>query len=200
MVLFALVATSWTVGGSAQASGDEPPGGIGDAAILLDEISASPVLAAIPREAYLAYLHAAEAWDVDWALLAAIGEIECRHGQYEGAGCPTSTMNEFGARGYMQFIGSTWRTSLGDRKLEARTSTPAADGFGFATDGDGDGDADPWSWPDATHSAARYLSALGVNDDPETAIGRYNRSGVYVSTVLTRATIFRNARNSLRPD
>jgi hypothetical protein len=100
-------------------------------------------------------------------------------------------MNRVGARGYMQFLGNTWRRGLGQREMEPRSSLPAADGQGYATDGDGDGDADPWSWPDAAHSAARYLRALGVNGDPEHALYGYNRSHVYVSEVLNVATTYR---------
>jgi hypothetical protein len=34
-----------------------------------------------------AYLDAAETWDIDWALLAAIGKVECDHGRLDTAGC-----------------------------------------------------------------------------------------------------------------
>jgi hypothetical protein len=91
----------------------------------------------------------------------------------------------------MQFLGSTWRRSLGQHELEPRTSPPAADGEGFATDGDGDGQADPWSWPDATHSAARYLVHLGINSDPRRALFGYNHDGDYVDRVLAAARRYR---------
>jgi D-alanyl-D-alanine dipeptidase len=91
----------------------------------------------------------------------------------------------------MQFLGSTWRRGLGQRELEPRSSPPAANGAGYATDGDGDGAADPWSWPDAAHSAARYLVALDVNQDQEGALFGYNRSRAYVTDALTIATSYR---------
>jgi hypothetical protein len=152
-------------------------------------------LADIPPEALTAYRDAAATWRLDWAILAAIGKVECNHGRADLNGCnPPETMNYAGARGYMQFIGSTWRRSLGQHEMEPRTSPQAADGQGFATDGDGDGDADPWSWPDATHSAARYLATLNVGADPEGALFGYNRSREYVADVLSMAESYRAAQ------
>ena len=148
--------------------------------------------AEIPAEALAAYQDAGAAWDVDWAILAGVGLEECRHGTYEAPGCnPPGTMNEAGARGWMQFIGSTWRRGLGQHEMEPRTSPPAADGAGFASDGDGDGDADPWSWPDTAHSAARSLAHLGVADDPEAALLGYNHDQDYVDRVVAAAARYR---------
>jgi hypothetical protein len=68
----------------------------------------------IPPVAFEAYCAAAAAFDVDWAVLAAIGWRECQHGRSELAGCnPRGTVNWAGARGPMQFLGSTWRGSAG---------------------------------------------------------------------------------------
>ena len=154
-------------------------------------------LADIPPEALTAYRDAGTTWNVDWAILAAVGQVERDHGRVQLDGCnPPDTMNYAGARGYMQFIGSTWRRSLGQHQLEPRTSPPAADGQGYATDGDGDGDADPWSWADATHSAARYLAAMNVATDAEGAVLGYNRSQAYVSEVLSIATSYRAAEQA----
>jgi hypothetical protein len=91
----------------------------------------------------------------------------------------------------MQFIGSTWRATLGQHELEPRSSPPAAAGHGYATDGDQDGDADPWSWPDATHSAARYLTAYNIDADPDGAIWQYNHDDRYVDQVLEIAAGYR---------
>jgi hypothetical protein len=151
-------------------------------------------LAEIPAEALAAYQDAGVAWGVDWAILAGIGLEECRHGTYQAPGCnPPDTVNPAGARGWMQFLGSTWRRALDQHALEPRTSPPAADGDGFATDGDGDGDADPWSWPDATHSAARYLVHLGINPNPRRALLGYNNDPGYVDRVLAAAARYRTA-------
>jgi hypothetical protein len=154
-------------------------------------------LADIPPEALTAYRDAATTWQVDWAILAAVGKVECNHGRAALDGCnPPDTMNSAGARGYMQFIGSTWRKGLGQHELEPRSSPPAADGQGYATDGDGDGDADPWSWADATHSAGRYLFRLNVSADPERALFGYNRSQAYVDEVLSIAGSYRAAQQA----
>jgi hypothetical protein len=152
----------------------------------------SPVaLAEIPAEALAAYQDAGAAWGIDWAILAGIGLEECRHGTYQAPGCNPGTVNPAGARGWMQFIGSTWRHGLAPNALEPRTSPPAPDGQGFATDGDGDGHADPWSWPDTTHSAARYLVHLGINHNPRRALLGYNHDPRYVDRVLAAAARYR---------
>jgi hypothetical protein len=167
-------------------------GGTRDPALATGAAASAAALAEIPPEALAAYQDAGAAWGVDWAILAAVGFEECRHGTYQAPGCnPPDTVNSAGARGWMQFIGSTWRQGLSQHDLEPRTSPPAADGQGYATDGDQDGDADPWSWPDATHSAARYLVALGVNQDPEAALLGYNHDSGYVDRVLATAARYR---------
>ncbi len=151
-------------------------------------------IADLPPEALAAYRLAGERWMVDWAILAGIGKVECDHGRAQLSGCnPPDTMNIAGARGYMQFIGSTWRSSLGQHELEPRSSPPAPDGAGYATDGDGDGDADPWSWADAANAAARLLAANGVANDPDRAIWSYNHDDQYVEAVLQHAQVYRAA-------
>jgi hypothetical protein len=128
----------------------------------------------VPEPMRSAYLDAAATWDLDWALLAAIGKIECDHHRSRLAGCwPPGSVNHAGARGPMQFLGSTWRATAG--RYEADVSGPAVpDGHGYATDGDGDGIADPWNPHDAVHAAARYLVHLGARSDPHTAARHYN--------------------------
>lgn len=128
----------------------------------------------IPGPMVSAYLDAADTWDIDWALLAAIGKLECDHGRRRAPGCwPPGTINHAGARGPMQFDASTWRTTTGDDNLDI-SGPPAADGHGYATDGNRDGIADPWNPYDAVHAAARYLIDLGARSDPHTAAQRYN--------------------------
>ncbi|WP_370327134.1 peptidoglycan DD-metalloendopeptidase family protein [Euzebya sp.] len=134
----------------------------------------APLTGEIPEPMLSAYLDAAETWEVDWALLAAVGKLECDHGRYRAPGCwPPGTINQAGARGPMQFLGSTWRSSAGRYDLDV-AGPPARDGQGYGTDGDDDGIADPWSPLDAVHSAARYLVALGGRDDPRRAAKSYN--------------------------
>jgi D-alanyl-D-alanine carboxypeptidase len=178
VILLPLIAIIVAVGGSR-----DPRQGAGVSAFAVQDI---------PAEALAAYQEAAAVWRIDWSILAAIGKVECNHGRAQLSGCnPPSTMNSAGARGYMQFLGSTWRRGLGQREMEPRSSPPAANGQGYATDGDGDGDADPWSWPDATHSAARYLAGLGVARNPEQAIYGYNHSQAYVTEVMGIAMSYR---------
>ncbi len=140
----------------------------------LGPFDADALAGEIPPVILDAYLDAADEWDLDWALLAAIGKLECDHGRHRAPGCwPPGTINRAGARGPMQFLGSTWRSSAGTHDLDV-AGPPTPDGHGYATDGDGDGIADPWSTHDAVHAAARYLVALDGRDDPRLAAKRYN--------------------------
>jgi hypothetical protein len=132
------------------------------------------VAAEIPETFLAAYQDAADTWDIDWALLAAIGKLECDHGRNRQPGCwPPGTINRAGARGPMQFLGSTWRHTAATHDLDV-AGPPTADGHGYATDADGDGIADPWSVYDAVHAAARYLVDNHGRNDPYTAAKAYN--------------------------
>ena len=134
-----------------------------DASALADEI---------PAHILTAYLAAAEAHDLDWALIAAVGKLECDHGRTPLSGCnPIGTINHAGARGPMQFLGSTWTGDPADRYRVDVAGTP--DG-GWGVDADGDGIADPWSIWDAAHAAAGFLVHLGGREDPHTAARSYN--------------------------
>ena len=71
-------------------------------------------VADIPSNYLALYEQAAARYGIDWAVLAAIGKIECDHGRSQATGCnPPGTVNSKGATGPMQFLGSTWRA---DRK------------------------------------------------------------------------------------
>ncbi len=132
---------------------------------------------ALVTEAVSAYCSAAAAYGLDWAFLAGVGYRECKHGTYRAPGCdpgPPITINEPGARGPMQFLGGTWRCGADNRKLDVSgPPVPEGETGCYGTDGDGDGIADPWSWPDAAHSAARYLVDLGAQEDAPLAAFRY---------------------------
>ena len=157
---------------------------------------------AIPTTALEAYCSAALARGVDWAILAGVGKQECDHGRSPLAGCnPRGTVNHKGARGPMQFLGSTWRSSAGQYDLEvAGPAIPEGRaGGGYATDGDGDGIADPWTWLDATHSAARMLAHHGVGSDPRAALHAYNPVQAYIDDVMDHAAGYRSATADLLP-
>src|SRR5690348_16158985 len=67
-------------------------------------------LADIPTTYLVDYQRAALRFGLDWAVLAAIGKVECDHGRSLASGCnPPGTTNAAGATGPMQFLGSTWR-------------------------------------------------------------------------------------------
>ena len=154
----------------------------------------SPVaLADIPTTFLVDYQRAALRFGLDWAVLAAIGKVECDHGRSQAAGCnPPGTMNAAGATGPMQFLGSTWRRGTPPMTVPL-LGPPAARGGGYATDGDGDGIADVWNAADAIAGAARLLRANGAPADYGAAILAYNHSRAYVAEVLAQAAKYRGA-------
>jgi cell wall-associated NlpC family hydrolase len=183
-------------GGCSQADPDE-----------VEERTADLDVDQIPASVFRFYCAAAQAYQMDWAILAGVGREECRHGLSELRGCsPEGSVNDYGARGPMQFLGSTWRGSA-DRYDPDVAGPPVCvngeDGrgddqvceatTGYATDGDGDGTADPWDWTDATYSSARMLVANGVEQDPRQAIYVYNHSDEYVDDVIHAADTYRDA-------
>jgi peptidoglycan DL-endopeptidase CwlO len=155
----------------------------------------SPVaIADIPTDYLALYQRAAAAYGIDWAILAAIGKVECDHGRSEEPGCnPPGTLNSAGATGPMQFLGSTWRTGTPPMTVPAvGPPTPSTAG-GYATDGDGDGVADVWDPADAVFAAARLLAANGAPGDYRRAILAYNHAEWYVVAVLAQAAAYRAA-------
>ena len=79
--------------------------------------ASSPAISDIPTDYLVLYQQAAAAYGVDWAVLAAIGKLECDHGRSQARGCnPPGSVNGAGATGPMQFLGPTWRsgTPLGN--------------------------------------------------------------------------------------
>lgn len=155
----------------------------------------SPVAVSdIPSDFLAMYQRAAARFGIDWAVLAAIGKLECDHGRLQGPGCnPPGTVNRAGATGPMQFLGSTWRagTPLGAVPAVGPPTSTVAEGY--ATDGDGDGIADVWNPADAIAAAARLLSANGAPGDSRRAIFAYNPSDAYVDGVLAKAEEYRRA-------
>jgi peptidoglycan DL-endopeptidase CwlO len=150
-------------------------------------------IADIPTNYLALYERAALRYGVDWAVLAAIGKIECDHGRSQAPGCnPPGTINSAGATGPMQFLGSTWRAGTPPMTVP-QPGPPATAGAGYATDGDGDGIANVWDPADAIAGAARLLRANGAPADYRAAIFAYNHSSSYVDEVLAQATRYRGA-------
>jgi len=157
--------------------------------------SSAPSAAAvadIPSDYLALYEQEAARYGIDWAVLAAIGKIECDHGRSQAAGCnPPGTVNEAGATGPMQFIGSTWSAGTPPMTVPAIGPPTTSTSDGYATDGDGDGLANVWDPADAIAGAARFLRANGAPADYQTALYAYNHSEAYIQTVLTQASEYR---------
>ncbi len=148
----------------------------------------------IPQDRLTAYQHAAERYGIDWAVLAAIGKIECDHGRLQLPGCnPAGTTNSAGATGPMQFLGPTWRAGTTIGTVPPPGPPTARETDGYATDGDSDAVADVWNPADATAAAARYLRAAGAPGDYPQAVWAYNHADWYVHQVLTQADTYRQA-------
>ncbi len=149
-------------------------------------------LADIPADYLLAYQRAGSRYGIDWAILAAIGKVECNHGRTQLPGCnPTGTVNVAGATGPMQFLGSTWRRGTPAMTVPAAGAPTAITGEGYAADGDGDGIAHVWNPADAIAGAARLLRANGAPGNYERAVFAYNHADWYVRDVLEIADSYR---------
>ncbi|CAN5238488.1 hypothetical protein BH11ACT3_BH11ACT3_05690 [soil metagenome] len=168
----------------------------------------------IPRRALLAYAGTAIAkaqampeCALSWTTLAGVGATESDHGRFGGSAVgPDGTVNPpiFGialdggetanvpdsdggaldgdatidrAVGPMQLIPQTWRN--------------------WHTDGGGDGVEDPQNIEDAVAAAANYLCRSSIDMDTEAgwraAIGAYNSSNTYLSTVAGFARSYNEA-------
>jgi hypothetical protein len=112
----------------------------------------------IPIETRGLYERAAGRFGIPWPLLAAVGRVECRHGQDPRCSRP----NEAGAEGPMQFLPATF----------ARWSWAS-----------GGPDPSPYDAEDAVYAAAAKLAADGAAADPSAALFSYNHSSAYVADV-----------------
>ena len=150
-------------------------------------------IADIPANYLVAYERAGARYGLDWAILAAIGKIECDQGRSTASGCTPGTVNAAGAAGPMQFLGPTWRsgTPLGSVPPVGPPTRSVAEGY--AADGDGDGKANIWDPYDAAAAAARLLRANGAPADYRRAVFAYNHSAGYVAAVLQQAVKYRGA-------
>jgi hypothetical protein len=143
--------------------------------------------AEIPEEYLQLYLSAPSQHcpTLDWAVLAAIGFVESRHGTLKAPGVDSGS-NFAGAAGPMQFgiggmAGNTWG---GPGPIR-----PTAPALLYGVDGNGDRVANVYDPADAIPAAALYLCAHGA-DNPariRQAIWAYNHSWDYVDSVLAKA-------------
>ncbi len=179
------------VGGVAGAAGGSSPGGLGASA------PSEVAFADIPADYLVLYQRAGQRFGVDWAVIAAIGKMECDHGRYQAPGCnPPGTVNRAGATGPMQFLGSTWYAGTTPMAVPSPGPPTATVGAGYASDGDGDGLADVWNAADAIFAAARLLKANGAPNDYRKAVTAYNPSDAYVDAVLQKAVEYRRELGS----
>jgi hypothetical protein len=157
--------------------------------------SPAPIaLADIPADYLLAYQREAARYGIDWAILAAVGKVECDHGRSRLTGCdPPGTVNYAGATGPMQFLGSTWRRGTPPMSVPPAGPPTRTTIDGYAADGDGDGVADVWNPADAIAGAARLLRANGAPADYSRAVFAYNRADWYVRRVFELAASYRAA-------
>jgi hypothetical protein len=147
----------------------------------------------VPTNYWHLYEEAAHRFDIDPAILAAIGRMESNHGRSTAVGVKAPTTNFHGCcAGPMQFCVIDGCPRVGSQRLtlaEAQHGTWGSVGM----DGDGDGDKDPWDPADAIFSAAKYLTLSGAPGDYRNALLAYNRAEWYVDDVMRRAEDFRGA-------
>lgn len=125
----------------------------------------------IPPEYLALYEQAGVESGVPWQLLAAVGKVECDHGQSPDPSCTQEGIeNKAGAGGPMQFLATTWAT--------------------YGLDVDNNGVADRWDPADAIFSAANYLRARGAPSNDPAALYAYNHSQAYVDEVLAWASVY----------
>ncbi|PIU76453.1 hypothetical protein COS74_03950 [bacterium CG06_land_8_20_14_3_00_33_50] len=106
---------------------------------------------------YDTYIKAADAYSLDWRILAAVHKIE------SGQRGDTLVKSCKGATGPMQFMPSTFRA--------------------YAVDGNNDGVANINSVEDSIFTASHYLSRNNATNNIDQALYRYNHSTKYVNQV-----------------
>ncbi len=133
-------------------------------------------IADIPGNYLAAYQAAATKYGLDWAILAAIGKVECDHGRLADPSCSVpGAENSAGAGGPMQFLGGTWAQ------------------YGVTPSGAPAPAVARWNYLDAIYSSANYLRASGAPGDYQAAIFVYNHASWYVAEVEQWAAKYRAA-------
>ena len=131
------------------------PAPIGVPNFFIDSFQIPPSLLPIYQAAGIQY-------NVPWAVLASINDIETDYGR-------NLSISSAGAEGWMQFLPSTWKR--------------------YGVDATNSGYADPYNPVDAIFAAARYLNAAGASKNLAKAIFAYNHATWYVQSVLLRAKL-----------
>ncbi|MFC4560528.1 NlpC/P60 family protein [Nocardiopsis mangrovi] len=137
----------------------------------------------IPANYLEIYREAGEEKGVPWNILAGIGQVETKHGRWEGPGV-SEGHNDWGASGPMQFgslDGSAAGNSWGGEPVMDADDRPDE---GYGQDGNGDGVVNVYDPADAIPASADYLIANGAQDDMRQAIFAYNHAWWYVDDVM----------------
>jgi transglycosylase-like protein with SLT domain len=161
-------------------------GGLPGVSTVAPAVASAPsefALADIPAEMLVLYRKAGQRYQLDWAILAAIGSIESDHGRSTASGVHAGVNFAGCCAGPMQFDitdegGNTWAA--------------------YGVDGNNDGSTNVYDPADAIPAAARYLRDHGAPADYRRAIYAYNHADWYVSDVLARAAAYRKAAAAAR--
>ena len=151
-------------------------------------------IADIPTNYLALYEREGLRFGVDWAVLAAIGKVECDHGRSQAAGMQPTGNDERGRRNGADAVPRLDVASrhAADDSASARPDCPRTEPdtrpTGMAT-------ASPnvWNPADAIAGAARLLRANGAPANYRAAIFAYNHSSSYVDEVLAQAAKYRGA-------
>lgn len=124
--------------------------------------------------------------DIPWNILAGIGQVESKHGRWDGPGITeedNEKYNAWGAAGPMQFgaeDGSPAGNSWGGDPVMPVEKRPEE---GYGQDGNNDGVVNVYDPADAIPASADYLIAHGAKENIRKAIFGYNHAWWYVDDV-----------------
>ncbi|GAB3462435.1 hypothetical protein GCM10027570_48830 [Streptomonospora sediminis] len=136
----------------------------------------------IPENYLEIYRSVGEEKGIPWNILAGVGQVESKHGRWDGPGI-TEGHNSAGAAGPMQFgalDGSAAGNSWGGEPVMDTEDRPEE---GYGQDGNDDGVVSVYDPADAIPAAADYLLAHGAEEDMDQAIYGYNHAWWYVDDV-----------------
>ncbi|QBI52537.1 C40 family peptidase [Streptomonospora litoralis] len=137
----------------------------------------------IPENYLELYRSVGEEKGLPWNVLAGVGQVESKHGRWDGPGI-TEGHNDWGAAGPMQFgalDGSAAGNSWGGEPIMDAGDRPEA---GYGQDGNDDGVVNVYDPADAIPAAADYLIAHGARENMREALYGYNHAWWYVEDVM----------------